>query len=113
MRRDASGVGPQGDKNRLTAESKCGEVGNRASKVFGTQGTQKRARTETCLGLAKLSLRGICPLGCVMGIAPNPEKKWIDLQKENCLSWKGNLCSTTCTACALRKFFPFAERKRI
>ena len=29
------GVGPQADKNRLTAESKCGDAGNRASKVIG------------------------------------------------------------------------------
>ena len=59
------GVGPQADKNRLTAESKCGDAGNRASKVFGSQGTQRRARTETCLRLAKLSLSlGLCYGNC-------------------------------------------------
>lgn len=70
---------------------RCRKSRKQSHRLFGTQGTQKRARTETFPGLAKLSLRGICPLGCVMEIARNPEKKWIDLQKENCLSWKGNL----------------------
>lgn len=69
----------------------CRKSRKQSNRLFGTQGTQKRARTETFPGLAKLSLRGICPLGCVIEITRNPEKKWIDLQKENCLSWKGNL----------------------
>ena len=63
---------------------RCRKSRKQSNRLFGTQGTQKRARTETFPGLAKLSLRGICPLGCVMEIARNPEKKWIDLQKENC-----------------------------
>lgn len=41
-----------------------------------------------------------------MEIARNPEKKWIDLQKENRLSWKGNLMFNN------MQIFPFAGRKR-
>lgn len=93
------GVGPQADKNRLTAESKCGDAGNRASKVFGSQGTQRRARTETCLRLAKLSLS----LGLCYGNCTKSGKK-VDrfVGKE-----------THVQQLALCNFFPFAERKRI
>ena len=86
-----SAAGRQKSADGRIQVRRCRKSRKQSHRLFGTQGTQKRERTETFPGLAKLSLRGICPLGCVMEIARNPEKKWIDLQRENCLSWKGNL----------------------
>ena len=85
---------------------RCRKSRKQSHRLFGTQGTQKRARTETFPGLAKLSLRGICPLGCVMEIARNPEKSGSTCKKKTVFLGKEISCSTTC------KFFPFAGRKR-
>ena len=63
-----------------------------------TQGIQKRARTETCLGLAKL--RELHEIRIKSGSIG--KKKTIFVGKE-----------THVQQHALRKFFPFAERKRI
>ena len=100
-----SAAGRQKSADGQIQVRRCRKSRKQSHRLFGTQGTQKRARTETFPGLAKLSLRGICPLGCVMEIARNPEKK-VACEQALCLSARPKACSQ-----ARKKEDRFAKRK--
>ena len=114
-----SAAGRQKSADGQIQVRRCRKSRKQSHRLFGTQGTQKRARTETFPGLALVVLWKLHEIrkksslwtGSLSGEknskeregnggANSPldqrpvhrlEKKWIDLQKENCLSWKGNL----------------------
>ena len=101
-----SAAGRQKSADGQIQVRRCRKSRKQSHRLFGTQGTQKRARTETFPGLAKLSLRGICPLGCVMEIARKSGKK-VACEQALCL---GKKIAKACSQ-ARKKVDRFAKRK--
>ena len=68
---------PQADKNRLTAESKCGDAGNRASKVTGYLAPRvlEKSTYRNLPWTSKVKFKGNLSLGLCYGNCTKSGKK--------------------------------------
>ena len=81
---------PAGRQNRLTAESKCGDAGNRKQSLW-QPGYSEKSTYWNLPWTSKVKFKADMCLGLCNGNCTKSGKKvdrvTVDLQKENCLSW--------------------------
>ena len=96
-----SAAGRQKSADGRIQVRRCRKSRKQSHRLFGTQGTQKRTRTETFPGLG-----GFVPWVVLWKLHEIRKKSGSICKKKTVFLGKEISCSTTC------KFFPFAGRKR-